>query len=395
MKIFCAYKGPYPNGMAMANRLYLYAKTLSFENISFLVASEGTIAKSVAESPKNLFEHHDFWHWRKPSRLSSLPLIGGIFAQLTRKKLHQAINDSEGYSVLFVAGYRWFDLLLLKRTCRRNGMKMVMELNELPHSIISGRMDSKWLNAIKRFITLNLVFHRMDGFIVISEQLEKLALKYNKSAKICKVPILTDNITNLEPYITANTGKPFIFHAGTLTEEKDGILEVVEAFGRFHQSHKSELTFEFSNKRTLPQIIKKIEVILDNYAVRDKVVFHNHLIKAELERKFRTCAMVVINKPYNRRNSYNFSTKLGECMSFSIPLISTAVGESRNYLEHGQNALIIKNSKDAEEISSHIASLMNDDGLRKRIAKEAALTAKQHFYFGAHQNRLSEFFKTI
>ena len=395
MKIFCAYKGPYPNGMAMANRLYLYAKALSRESISFLVASEGTIAKSEAESPKNLFEHHDFWHWRRPSRLSSLTFIGGIFAQLTRKKLHQAIDDAEGYSVLFVAGYRWFDLLLLQRTCKRNGMKMVIELNELPHSILSGRMDSKWLNAIKRFITLNLVFPRMDGFIVISEQLEKLAHKYNKSAKICRVPILTDNITNLEPYISSNTSKPFIFHAGTLTEEKDGILEVVEAFGRFHQSHESELTFEFSNKKTLPQIINKMEVIMDNYGVRDKVVFHNHLSKEELDRKFKTCAMVVINKPDNRRNVYNFSTKLGECMSFSVPIISTAVGESRNYLEHGRNALIIKNSKDAGYISSQIASLMNDDGLRNRIAKEAELTAKQYFYFGAHQNRLAEFFKSI
>ena len=270
-----------------------------------------------------------------------------------------------------------------------------MELNELPHSIIASRMDSEWKNNLRRYLTLNWVFPKLDGFVCISEPLAELARKHNETAKMITVPILSDWTEVEEVPHAEDAAHPFIFHAGTLTVEKDGILTVLEAFGKFHQNRTSPLRFEFSNKRTLPSVKSQMDAIIERYGVRDKVTFHNHLSKEALDRKFRECTMVIINKPNNLRNSYNFSTKLGECMSYHLPIITTAVGESARYLHHGRNALVIQDANDADEIAGHIAALVDHPERRADLGDQAAATARTHFHYSAHQAALYTYFQQL
>ena len=65
VKILCLYKGSYPKGQAMANRLRNYADAICSENIDFTVASEGQKVKRASE--ELLFEGHKVFHWRKKS----------------------------------------------------------------------------------------------------------------------------------------------------------------------------------------------------------------------------------------------------------------------------------------------------------------------------------------
>lgn len=479
MNIFCAYKGKYPNGFAMANRLRLYAKALCSDTFRFTVASEGQIRKQKAEHPfLERFDGHSYWHWRTAGLPDRIPILRDLYASLKRWKLYRYIWKNRDIDVVFSAGYSWPQMLALATLCHASGKKYCIELNELPHSIVASRTSNEFTNRIKRWITLNIAFPRIDGFIVISENLKQIARQYaSTTARIVKVPILTDTmhssrvqqheaqheaqqhevkhkvqyemqyevkhgvkheVQNSEPRTkkaeTHETAKntPFIFHAGTLTIEKDGILDVIEGFAkcvtaqktqptdrslRDHNNHNhnnprdnnnssslrdhqnlsnlNNLRFEFSNQQTLPSIKSRIHAIIDQYGIHDRITFHQHLSPENLDHKFRTCSLIIINKPENLRNRHNFSTKLGECMSYGLPIITTAPGDSRNYLRDRENCLMLPNNANSDDIARHITTLINDPDLAATLGQNAKTTAENHFAWPHHRDALRTFFTSV
>ena len=67
-----------------------------------------------------------------------------------------------------------------------------MELNEYPYSLSKTRFS--FLNKINSFVLFNFVYKLIDGFIVISQNLPKVASKFIKSnAKVLLLPILIDS----------------------------------------------------------------------------------------------------------------------------------------------------------------------------------------------------------
>lgn len=431
MKILCAYKGKYPDGMAMANRLRCYAKALTEEGIRFDVASEGqkqgrgqNQGSRAPEDWVELFEGHRVWHWSQAGRTGMLGVLPSkLFGWTERFRLYSAIWRDRDASVVMSAGYRWPQMLMFLLICLLRGKAYVIELNELPHSIIASRLQTEQGNRLQRWITLRLVFPRINGFLAISENLKSLALQTaSGDAKIVTIPILTDDLhlgsdkglaplqsfgydgsqtpvhqPEIEKRVDARLKEavPVIFHAGTLTIEKDGILTVFEAVGKAIREHGLAVRFHLSNFTTLPRIKAEIRRIIEAYGIQEYVTFFNHLSAEELDREFRGCSLVVINKPDNERNRFNFSTKLGECMSYGLPVITTATGEAGRFLRDGENCLVIRDSGSAEEIAGHVRTLLTDGELAASTRKHALKTAKKHFHYGNHRVAMAEFFRSV
>lgn len=378
--------------MAMANRLMCYAKAMQSDLDYFTVATEGQ--KRNGQEFQQILPSHDCWYWRTKNIFDSLPILKDIVSSWMRWKLYRHILISRDIDVVFTAGYRWPHMILFSFITHISGKKYCIELNELPHSIIASRKDSEGLNRIKRWLTLRLAFPNIDGFIAISENLKELVLKYaNSKAHVIKVPILTDYIP--VGIRDVNRDEPFIFHAGTLTPEKDGIIQVLEGFGKAVKESNLKLNFEFSNYKTLPDIKKELESIIERYGIRDRVIFHNHLSNSKLAEKYQACSMVIINKPNNLRNRYNFSTKLGEYMSYALPIITTSTGESGNYLKDGSNCIMINDSYSSDEIAKHIVQLNANSPLAESLSQNARETSISSFGYKNYATTLSEFFKEL
>ncbi|HBK83738.1 MAG TPA: hypothetical protein DDZ41_09110, partial [Flavobacterium sp.] len=114
--------------------------------------------------------------------------------------------------------------------------KVVLEINEFPY------VNSKYkiIAQVKRALQFKLVWKLIDGFIVISEELKKIVFKNkNINAKVIKIPILSET----KDFSHINLQNPetnhYIFHAGSLYEEKDGILGIIEAFGNYSNNNKN------------------------------------------------------------------------------------------------------------------------------------------------------------
>jgi glycosyltransferase involved in cell wall biosynthesis len=394
MRVLVVFDNHYPEGMAMANRLHLYAK-----GIVELGGKIRILAGKYKKKSNGIQTYEGVEYYTLNGSFYKLPsILNRLTDFFERLNLYaHLIRNRKEYDIIWAIGYAWFPLLIFSIISKLFNKKVVIELNELPHSIVSSRLQSNFTNSIKRGLLFTITYPQLNGFIVISEALKELAeTKRAKSAKIIKIPILMDasKFAGEDFNIDLRFKERFVFHAGTLTEEKDGIVEVFEAIAKVIKEKDPQLKFILSNKITLPKIIAKIDGIIEKYGIQDNVIFHNHLSKDEMHKYLKTCTLVIINKPDNKRNSYNFATKLGEYMSYGIPIIATPVGESGKYLIDGKNVLLV-NSKDVNEIVSKISSILDNPEKSLNMGNEGRKTAIENFNFRNYSKPLLDFFNEL
>ncbi|MFY8019573.1 MAG: glycosyltransferase, partial [Bacteroidia bacterium] len=104
--------------------------------------------------------------------------------------------------------------------------------------------------------------------------------------------------------------------------------------------------------------------------------------------------LVIINKPDNKRNSYNFATKLGEYMSYGIPIISTPVGEAAKYFEDRKNAHVV-NSTDVDALVERISEILDNPTAAVELGNMGRKTATENFDFRLYSKELINFFSSL
>lgn len=396
MKLLILFDNSYPEGMAMANRLKLYAKALVSVDVHVTILAGKS--NTDPQYKQKEFEGHYYYNIKSFHSLKRIPILNKLFYWINKLPLYSHLfKNICKYDVVWSIGYSWFSILIFSIICKINRKKIIIELNELPHSIIASRLQSNFTNGIKRSLLFHVSYPRIDGFVVISKKLELLATNYkNKKAKILKIPILIDTsqFKKEENLVSSRFTSPYIFHAGTLTEEKDGILQVFEAFAQVASKQYPQLKFILSNKITLPNVINKINKIIFDYNVNENIIFNNHIKQEVLDLHLKSCSLVIINKPQNHRNEYNFSTKLGECMNYGIPIITTPVGEAMEYLKDRENAHIV-NSTDVNEITKRIIEILENPSNAIKLGNSARITAISEFDYRLYSMKLRNFLENL
>lgn len=231
----------------------------------------------------------------------------------------------------------WYQLCITVAHIKK--LKIGIELNEFPYA--TGIETN--LAKFKRHIMLTKIFPKLDFILAISRELEKIGLKYAPQATTIKVPILSEGTQEPEENekkIKLHT--PYIFHSGTLSEQKDGICGMIEAFGIACQHIKGEIYFILTGNLQQSPHAKTIEQIIEKYQIKNRVIFIGYVDIPTLRTYQKNCFLTIINKYDTLQNKYCFSTKLSEYLFFSRPVITTTIGEANQYLKDGVNAYIVR-----------------------------------------------------
>ena len=390
MRILAIYNGIYPDGMAMSNRLHLYCKALiaGGVDIEIVVPSNKRIPDQGCSDGIKYFYIKDPIKFQKHFFLK----INSFFAAFIYARY--CLLNSKKYDIIFIPGFGWFASLLMIAGSHLGGAKVVLEVNENPYSPEGGRLDPRWLQRIHRQLMLNITFKFTDGFIVISKPLERLVEKYkNKSAQIIRIPIITEKAKESSP-ILPKTVVPFILHTGALSETKDGVEAMFLAFAEAVGKTNVPIKFILTIKKAQNKILQKIDEIVKANKLEDRVVFLGHIPKAELEEYRRSCLTTIINKPINEQNLFNFPTKLGEFLSYGIPVIASSTGEMGSFLKDEETAFIV-HPNDAHAIAAKILFILNNPEVAFKVGKAGRALAEKEFYYMNHAQKLLDFFKTI
>ncbi len=397
MKIYLITDKPYPNGMAATNRVKCYAKTIihggnDCEVIIFTRTerhgvtpwntvgsgtSEGVPFRYIGGTPLRhgnplLRKYHD-WHdvYLLKKHLKSHLRPGDVILTYCDKRV-KLVNQLADFA-------------------HRQGAKIVRDLCELPF----GTSNETPQNISGREAAFHTQFPRLDGIISISDTLMELARRYaSPSCKHIKIPILVDFPKYELPDLSDEAEEPYIFHAGTLTEQKDGILGLLEGFAIARQRYGKPFRFLSTGQLEKSSQCEALKAIINRYGIEDDVVFLGYLSEDELRDRLSHASMVIINKAPTQQNRYCFATKTAEYLAASKPLITTRVGEATNWLVDGQSAFMVDHSSPGQ-IADAIIALLNDPQLRKKIGAGGKQLCKEAFDYTNYGETLSKYFQTL
>lgn len=384
LKVISFYHSNYPDGESpMANRLHLYMRALQHEGAEVKIVSPTHESKEMKVIDGIKYEYLKIDNHNKLSSKSK------------KKAYLKAVRLlSRNCDVIFTSLSNDSDVVDYLNTIKKVNGKIVFEMNENPHSIIGSRTDFRWILKVKRWFFLNLVVRRVEGFIVISRSLEDLFNKYKgPNTIIVRIPILTDGKSKFNQKRFFAEEK-FIFHAGSLHEQKDGIKSMLEAYLKFVRKYNIQLKFFFTQKKGLPNLIKWINKFSKKFNLESQIKFTGILSRSDLDSYYDRCSLAIINKPSNEQNEFNFSTKITELIPRGIPLIISNTGEHKYYFKHNYNCYLV-DPNNVEQISEGIYKILNDIDYCQYITKNALDLANNEFFYLNHSKTLYEYFLKI
>ena len=104
--------------------------------------------------------------------------------------------------------------------------------------------------------------------------------------------------------------------------------------------------------------------------------------------------MLILNKPNNEQNKYNFSTKLGEYLRLGKPIIYTPVGEMSYYLKDGINAFEVPINS-PKILADKILYILNNKDTVTQIANAGIQLAQEVFDYRIQGKRLKFYFDKL
>lgn len=395
MKVYILTRGPFPIGMAATNRIICLAKAFRHAGVDCsVVIFKRTRTYSTSSIPDTgTFEGIPYKYIGGSSKRANGTWMAKFQSFLLAIQLLIFLTTCVRYGD--VVYYFFGKSNLLKRIMiwiiHKKGGFCVSELCEYPFG--TGKETKKIIK--QRKYELNHIFPQYDGIVAISDALVDLAKAYcSSNCVIRKVPILVDFEKYNIPNESMHASIPYIFHSGTLSEQKDGILGMIEAFGIATSELQFPIKFISTGKKEKSPFAKEIDCLIEKYNIADKVVFTGYISDEELKTYLKGASVCIINKYPNQQNRYCFSTKLGEYMAAGKAIIITRVGEAINWLEDNKDAIVVE-PQNNQILANVIVKLFCDKALCSSLGNEARNKCFQVFDFHNYGQLLNQFVSTI
>lgn len=378
MKIYILTGEPFPNGMASTKRIICYAKALlcAGEKVEIIIyrRTENNIITPRNTVGRSQFEGIKYRY------------IGGTPIR-NKKKIYRPFEDlfdklrtwyffrrniGQGDVVIGYLNSKILWSLIFIGIIHRRGGKYISELCEIPFVFYN-----KHLYHCKKMFCTKVLFKLYDGIIPISHSLEQFATKYvSSSCRILRVPILTD-VDKYEASNSVDEKDLYIFHSGTLYENKDGISGILEAMGMAVVQNKVPIRFITTGNIELSPDFEKIKSVIDKYGIQDRIESLGYVEESKLKQYLKSAAIVIVNKLPTIQNTYCFSTKIGEYAASGKAIITTDFGEQAHWFKNGYDSIIVP-SGNTEEIAKAIVKLM-DYQTRSFVGNNARLSCSKNF----------------
>jgi glycosyltransferase involved in cell wall biosynthesis len=401
MNIRFVTSNTFPDGQAATSRVRCYAKALLAHGCKVEVVAPFNRKRLTGSQWLFSGVHESIPFQVVDNRNTPKTRLGVAFRSylsLYLMLIHTICTGRQS-DVYFLYNNSVLSRFLLLIFLRLIGKKVVLELNEYPFSPDGSRITQlPGIRSILRFFVFKLVFPLADGIVVISKELELVAAKYAPKAKLLKVPILTDSVCSHEINVTSKKDS-YLFHAGSLSEQKDGILPVFEAFAIAHRAIRGKngihLKFVVTNFIAFPETKQGIDNILKKYDLRDSLIVTGFLREPELQVYMREAIGFVVNKPHNFQNRYNFPTKLASYMLSGRPVILAARNiEANEYLKNEENSIVV-DPDDIQGMATAIERVVLDADLSSSLGRRGTESAYKNFYYEHHGARLFNYLKSL
>jgi glycosyltransferase involved in cell wall biosynthesis len=118
----------------------------------------------------------------------------------------------------------------------------------------------------------------------------------------------------------------YIFYAGSLSEQKDGVESLIMAFSRFAKSNQDyKLFIAGSTKDGSGE--KRLQNMINSLSLDNHIRLLGSVSRDEIPAYISSSSILVLPRPDSLQARGGFPTKLGEYLASGKPVIVTRVGE--------------------------------------------------------------------
>ena len=395
MKVYIVTKEGFPNGMAATNRIKCYARAIhegGLECEVIICGSSEVSGKARNTEAAGVYEGVPFRYiggsavdYRpKPIRLFSQ------FYKLIKTEFFLKSHLNKGDVVLLYLGQRVKLVLRFIRIIKKNGAYSVLDLCEYPY----GTRNNRNANHLRK-----LVFEKelpgVNGVISISDSLFELAKsKTPSSCSHVKIPIMVEYEHYYVEKSIPVSSFPYIFHAGTLSEQKDGVLGMIEAFGIANKILEKPVKYYLTGSLDSSPEASLIRDMIEKYELGGYVVFLGYLFRDQIKEYLKRASLVISNRPKSLQDYYGFSTKVGEYLASGTPFITTRWGEVVNWVVDSESAYIVE-PENVNDLADAIVRVFRNPVEAQRIGIQGQEICKQCFDFRNWSSTLVGFIKSL
>lgn len=223
------------------------------------------------------------------------------------------------------------------------------------------------IGKIIHLLYFKLVIKGFDGFIVISRYLEDFIRKFNKKAKLLRIPILIDtDIPEFNPHKNSNK---IITYCGNLIDEKDGISMLLQSFKEVSEKIKNIKLILIGGSE---QSIIKFKKYSSELGIDNKTHFTGILKRKSLFENLLNSDILILTRPNNKQSDAGFPTKLGEYLITGKPVVITETGEIKYFLEDEISAFIAEPGNLNSIVNKLMTALENEE-----LAEKVGINGKK------------------
>lgn len=397
MKVIILTGEHFPNGMAATNRILCYARAIKEGGVECEVVifrrTERYGIKPKNTEGQGTIEGIPFRYIGGTPLRGSNPFVRLLVDQIDQWRTSRYLRCTlaKGDVLFFFMGGYVQLMLRYMRIAHSRGAFCVRDLCELPSAVgVETEQSVRWWK-----VALEKQFPHIDGIISISDALLNLAkINTPPTCKHIKVPIMVDFDRYCLPDKSAEVDVPYIFHSGTLSQQKDGILGMIEAFGMAIQRISFPVKFISTGELEKSPHSDEIKRLIAQYHLENKLQFTGYLSNEDLKDFLSKASMVIINKYRNQQNEHCFSTKLGEYLAATKPVVITNVGEAMNWLESGKNAYVVE-PENTNALADAIVQVFSNPDDALQIANAGQELCRRSFDYRVWSKPLVDFMKRL
>ena len=381
----------FPVGLATIQRMTLMAKALLYAGCrATVICRKGVWKKEEGKNFDNQgkFEGIDYIYTSKnvfkPTgfinrNIQKLKGMHGEFMYLKHLKKHDKIDLAiiSDLKVIHVLRYIFYSKFL--------NFPIATNFVEMASSM---QHRTTFLNKVNDYIHDKWAIKLFDGALPISDRLMTYYKVVSPSKPNLKLPILCD----FEKFnIQKGTEEPYFLYCGSIRYEQVRNF-IIDSYNSLSTNKNTKLYMIISGGSTKETILlqQELNVLFDIQRIR---LFSNIPYK-QLVHLYINAIGLLIPLRHTEQDASRFPHKIGEYLASGNPVITTDVGEIKNYFEDGRTALIA-DTYTTKAFAEKMEFVLNHPEAAQEIGLNGKKLGLKEFDYRTHGVRLKGFINEL
>lgn len=260
---------------------------------------------------------------------------------------------------------------LLRSVLSKKSIDVFYEKTESPEVSLSG--SHLYHPTLEEHIQL---CKRVKALFLISTALKEFYIAHGVDEQKIHIINMTVDTDRFQGITKAETDS-YIAYCGTVSNNKDGVDDLIRAFALVCASHPEVKLYIIGDTRSMRERSDNLQLI-ENLGITEKVVLTGRVDASDMPQLLLNAEVLALARPDNKQAKYGFPTKLGEYLMTGNPVVVTAVGDIPLFLEDRVSGLIVPPSNH-QQFAEKLKWALENQELAKEIGKKGKEVAKRSF----------------